>query len=426
MTLSSGEHRSWRDWRREIAILLIAFAARAIVGLYLTRGDSGLRYPDEMWYWELAVSLRNGDGLVGEFGHRAERMPLYPAFLAIFADAGEPFFWARVAQWIVGAIGAVFVMRLGALIASPLVGVAAGLGYALDPGLCGSASLLLSETLFVSAMAALWWSAWPRGIDAKQLPLDDEVGLRDAGRCNWIVCALGGMACVMLRESSLLIVGALCAWLAIVGWRLGRRRLSIRGGLILAAVALSLAIWGFRNHSVLGEWRFLTTRGGISLYDGVRPGATGASDLGEIKTPADVDVHSELAWDRYFADQSYEAIRKDPLRIIKLMPIKLARTWNPLPNAGDLQSQAVRVLFGLWCVPLYVLAIGGIWSIRRNGMVLAGLLIPAVCISLTHSVYIGSLRYRLGAVPTLAILAALGLSRFLVRTRISRPSSSSH
>ena len=195
---------------------------------------------------------------------------------------------------------------------------------------------------------------------------------------------------------------------------------------ILAAVSLSLVAWGYRNHRVLGEWRFLTTRGGISLYDGVHEGATGASDLGQIKAPADLDVSSELAWDRYFTDKSYEAIRKDPLRIIKLAPTKLARTWNPLPKAGDLQSGAVRVLFGLWCVPLYVLAIIGIWSIRRNGLALAGLLIPAVCISLTHSVYIGSLRYRLGAVPTLAILAALGLSHLLVRTRSSRPSSSSH
>ena len=76
MTLPARETRIRCDRRWEIAVVLIALAARAAVGLYLTRDGSGLRYPDEEWYWTLAVSLRNGDGLVGEFGHRAERMPL--------------------------------------------------------------------------------------------------------------------------------------------------------------------------------------------------------------------------------------------------------------------------------------------------------------------------------------------------------------
>lgn len=215
----------------------------------------------------------------------------------------------------------------------------------------------------------------------------------------------------------------LCGWLMVVGWRKRNHRSIGRGCLVLLATGLALIGWGYRNSVVLGQWQFLTTRGGISLYDGVKPGATGASDLGAYKADPAVDGLSEVEWNQYFAQKSYEAIAKDPLRIVGLIPTKLLRTWSPVPNAGDLKSWTVRLIFGCWYVPLAVMVGVGIWSIRSNAMVWMGCLIPAICISVIHSVYVGSLRYRLAAIPTLAILAALGAVSFPAQVRRPSPDS---
>ena len=401
--------------RGEAALMVLALAARMAIGLYLTHGSAAPRYPDEQWYWRMAVSLRSGHGLVGEFGHRAERMPLYPAFLAVFADRDDHLMWARVAQWVIGAAGVYFVIRLGTMIANRSVGLWAGLIYALDPALCGSASLLLTETIFVVVMAVLWWACWPRRAVAADAGTRSKSPPGAGQIVRWATAPVAAVGAVMLRESAVPMVTLLGVWLMVVGWRGRRVAVAAHGGVILMAVALALTAWAWRNHVILGRWVMLTTRGGISLYDGVRPGATGAGDLADVKASPEVAGLSEVEWNAYFVQQSYEAIRRDPVRIVRLIPVKLARTWSPIPNAGDLQSPIIRVLFGIWYIPLGAMVLAGIWSIKGNWVTLSGLLIPAVCVSVIHSVYVGSLRYRVGAIPTLAILASLGLVMVISR-----------
>ena len=41
-------------------------------------------------------------------------------------------------------------------------------------------------------------------------------------------------------------------------------------------VTVLLFPWACRNHRLLGRWIWTTTNGGITAYDGFRPGATGA------------------------------------------------------------------------------------------------------------------------------------------------------
>ena len=91
-----------------LVIFLLALAARAGFGLYAfpTGGADTLQYDDERWYWSMAESYRRGEGLVGEFGHRAERMPLYPWFLSLFAKTEQGPATARWAQWALGALAA--------------------------------------------------------------------------------------------------------------------------------------------------------------------------------------------------------------------------------------------------------------------------------------------------------------------------------
>jgi hypothetical protein len=156
------------------------------------------------------------------------------------------------------------------------------------------------------------------------------------------------------------------------------------------------------------------------LYDGVRPGATGASDLAGIKDGTAVDGLTEVEWNRHFRRAAWRAIREDPGRVLGLVPGKLARTWSPVLHAEEFQSPWIRVVFAAWYIPLYLLAVMGIWSCRRRWGACTGLLLPAICISLLHGVFVGSVRYRLGALPTVAVLASIGVMELLRCMRFGR------
>lgn len=371
-------------WRTILLVFCVALAARAAYGVL--RGG-GLQYDDEQWYWALSRSLAAGDGLVGEFGHRAERLPLYPWFLSWFSQ----FDGARAAQWVIGAAGAACGCLLAARAKAPAW--AAGLVLALDPTLVGSASLLLTETLAVTVVAALWLAAWPlwRG--------------RNASVARWTSVALLAALAVHTRESLLLFVGVLL--LALVAVRRDVRAVVGSVGVALVIV-LSLLPWALRNERVLGQRVWLTTRGGISLYDGVRPGATGAGDLAGVKDAPEVRELSELAWDAHFRREAWRAMRDEPARILRLALVKLARTWSPVLNAAELSSRRLQVIFAAWYLPLYGLIGAGLWSRRRDAVTILALLLPGLCVCGLHGLFVGSVRYRLVALPTLAVLAALG------------------
>lgn len=400
-SLAGGRRRGWGALA---LVFLVAFAARAGFGLYSAPGGdvASLTFDDERWYWALGESYARGDGLIGEFGHRAERMPLYPWFLSWFAGAAGGPGLARGVQWALGALAAPLTYLLAARVGRfPLV---AGLIVACDPALAGSASLLLTETLHATALAALWWAAFP---------------LSRAGRDSvkrWLAVAALAVASVYLREASCAFIGLLAIYL--VAARRDRR--AAWGALaVVAIVAAALLPWAYRNQRVLGSWYWLTTRGGISLYDGVRPGASGTGDLADVKNSPEVAGLSEAAWDRHFRAAARAAIRDEPGRILRLAPVKLARTWSPVLHAAEYDSGLVRLLFAAWYVPLYALVIVGVWGYRRQWSAWIYLLLPAIGVTLLHAVFVGSVRYRVAAIPALAVLAAWGLERLISMCRRS-------
>ncbi len=354
---------------------------------------TALTFPDEQQYWALAQSLHEGRGLIGEFGHRIDRMPLYPVLLAPAVAFEHGVIIARVGQWGLGALGAVAVACLGCRLGSRRTGLAAGLITACDPGLVGSASLLLSETPFVTLVAWWWLIGWPLG--------------RPGHVARWLAVGVLAAAAVYVRPSVLVLVPLWSLWV----W--ARRRFAWREAVgpafVVAVVVLSLVPWGYRNLRVTGHWCWLTTRAGISLYDGVRPGATGASDLGEVKGSPAVRGLSEQEWDRFFSDAAWQAMRDDPARVFRLGVVKLARTWSPFLHADELGSPAIRILFAAWSVLLYIAVGLGFWTRRKHVEEWSGLLLPAIMICALHFFYVGSVRYRLGAIPALSVLAAFGV-----------------
>jgi hypothetical protein len=392
-----------------VAVFLVAFVGRAGWGIVsLTRAPSAaaLEFPDEVQYWEMGRSLRAGDGLRDELGYRATRMPLYPALLAAMPEAPAGIVLAKALQWIVGAAAAVMFAGLAGVLFDRRTAWLAGLAAALDPFGIFFASLLLTETLFLLAAGALWWWAAHTMLGCTREPATGRMA----------ILGVLAAAAIHVRESTLGLVVLLFALILVPA---GARRARWKGAAVgLGIVVLALLPWTARNRAVIGEWCWTTTRFGISLYDGVGPAASGASDLGDVKAADAVAGLPEREWNAWFVAESKKAIFADPVRIVRLGFVKLTRMWNPLPNVETYQSRIVRAISALWTIPVFALAAAGaiLWPMqwgRRGIMIVALLLLPALYLSLLHSVFVGSVRYRLGAMPMLEVLAASVAARLL-------------
>lgn len=430
-------------------LFLLALTARAGWGLWReSRSEhSGvLEFPDEVQYWDMTRSLHDGKGLQDELGFRATRMPLYPAFLSLFAGSERGMFAAKTAQWAVGSLVAPFAALLARAYFGRRVSVLAGLWCAVDPFLVFFASLLLTETISITILCAFWWLIARRRIrDAVQAP--PASSRRQLVR--WLGIGCIAALCVYSREST---IGLVMTAMALSAAPARDRMRNVAGcGIAVAVLTASLVPWGVRNERATGAWCWLTTRTGISLYDGVGPGADGASDLADVKQSPAVRGLGEHAWNRYFLDESFRIVRENPIRIVRLAWVKLGRMWNPFPNVSTHQSRLERWVSVVWMSTTLTLAACGAMLLvvgkarKRNrtdgtsdlpsdgaaGSLKAGqptkpdpgarsscdgcgpnlsalgmLLLPAIYFSALHALFVGSVRYRLSAMPMIEVLAA--------------------
>ncbi|MCG3137627.1 MAG: hypothetical protein HJJLKODD_01476 [Phycisphaerae bacterium] len=386
--------------------VVVAAGVAARLGLLLIlpeRSWPGAALPDEVQYWQAAESLASGEGLEDELGFRAGRMPLYPAYLALFAHGSSGRLWALVIQAVFGSLAGGWIALLMRQLTADhpqtkWLAIIAGLCTALDPFQVYFSRFLLTETFFTAALCGLYWWCRPMMSAAAPVPLSRWVG---AG--VW-------MALAIYLKPSVVWFGPL---LAVTMFLFCNSRKKVILGIICssATVLLLLVPWAWRNEQLLGRWVWLTTRRGISLYDGVHPHATGASDLGKIKLLPDVRQLSELEYDQYFQTASLTYIRREPGRIVRLAGIKFLRTWSLWPNAEGYRAGWMRWIAGSWMVLLLSSLVAGLVRWRAAWRMLLWLLLPVIYFTLLHMLFVGSVRYRLPVMPLVGMIAALGWFR---------------
>ncbi len=397
-------------------IILFVAAAAIRVGWVVYRFAEDprwaeLEYPDEEAYCTVAGSLAEGEGLSDEFGYRATYMPAYPGFLSVFHDLPKSWFWARIVQGLFGAMAApvVFLLawewiRLSRGESSHLIvginedwiALLAGLAVCFDPFLLFFSGLLLTEALFAVVLLLSWLFILPMSKPSVRLKGSQA-----------FAAGLGLWGCVMLRPSAIILV--VLVPLVVILCRRFKQDSVMAAGVMVGVVLVGLLPWAVRNRLVLGEWKWLTTRGGISLYDGLGGVATGASDLAHTKTMPAVQDMSELEWDRYFRNQAWQAVRKDPWRAAQLGWMKFRRTWSLTPNVEQYRTGPVAVVSAGWTGFLLISAVGGWWFRRRAVCSWVLLLLPVTGFTLLHTVFVGSVRYRIPIMPLVMVLSATGV-----------------
>lgn len=429
MAFPSASEKS-RQFRSIWLILLLALGLR--LGWCLTRPTSDASIEalrDQRDYLSLAQNLLRGRGL--QFLDRrfddtvfAFRTPGYPLFLA---GCGADPRLIRAVQAVLDTFTVLAIYILAGMVATGegrhRIALLAALFIAFNPYLIYFSGLLLSETLFTALMA---WGL--------VLLVRGKGGRGASWRSTliWLSGALLLGLSVLVRPSAIalpVVLGILCRFVNRVregayqetagvqgpnaARTAGRRRdwkwpLPAGATMVLLTV-LCLLPWVVRNRAVLGQWIWLDTNSGFTLYDGYNPDATGASDQSYIDREPELQVLGEVNRSDYLTQKAWEYARTHPARVCSLIGAKLARTWSPMPLSTEYGRPGLRAIALLYSIPFDLLVVLGlIWgSLPRAAKTL--LLAPAVYFTIVHALTVGSLRYRIPAEPPMAIIAACAL-----------------
>ena len=429
---------------RFLCLLVLAGAfvlrAGAAIGLQawldLTPPRLCLIAGDAEGYWELGRKLADGNEYsIYDPPRQVLRMPGFPLFLAgAMKLTGESHLAIRLLLAAVGTGACGLVYWLGRELFDTDIGLIATAIVAVSPTLIVFSVMFLSETLFAAALMASLIAFAKLSVSLLPSPLGGEgsgvrggpsnstaphpsplpKGERESVQRNWFAITAGVLAAVatLVRPTWLLIAPAFAVWHGLRNGRAGW----VQSGLLIAGLAVTLSPWVIRNYLATGHPVVTTLWVGPSLYDGLRPSATGDSDMAFIEQDGVYDRMSEYDADQHYRRAAREFVTANPGRTLQLAFAKLARFWSPVPNAAQFGSVWVQIGVLACFVPLVVLAIAGWWHTRRDVSRWLLPLAPIVYFSLVHAVFVGSLRYRLPAEYPLAVLAAVG-GRSLMKTR---------
>jgi 4-amino-4-deoxy-L-arabinose transferase-like glycosyltransferase len=401
----------------ELALFLRVLAACA-VERQIRRWQPGsvCLFPDAEYYWSLAGTIRAGTlyEIVewGDIPHFALRTPGYPLFLAACRSVlGDVPLGVRAVQAGLGAVTVWLVYRLAREVLgrneSTAVPLIAAILAAVHPYFVAMSALVLSEAVFVPLMlASLWgmavlWSKEGGGSMSIRIAAAFGVG------------AASGAAILVRPSWAMFVPAMLGIWIVAQSREKSRRMPTLRDALVIVlGLAVVMGPWWVRNARVLGKLVPTAVWMGASLYDGLNPRATGASDMSFLKDP-EIWPRDELDQDAELTRRAVAFVKDRPGRALELAVVKLGRFWSPWPNAEGFRSPALTVVSAIVVVPVFVCLAIGLY--RRRGDVRAWVLLagPLAYFCALHMVFASSMRYRIPAeVPAMA-LAAVGVARFV-------------
>lgn len=416
----------WALGLRVLAADLVSWLAQRKGGLCL--------FPDTTIYWLLAGRIRNGEPYEvldwEEIPHFALRTPGYPLFLALCRFTfGDSLIAVRLVQAVLGTVCVWLVYRLtecftaGLEVGEQRIGawtpaLAAAALTAFNPYFVATSALILSEAVFLPlmlvglwGMAELWEHQGETEGDRGSVPVRRPWAWAFGAGAAW------GAAILVRPSWALFVPAALAVWAASCATGSGRGWRAVgRASLVALGVAAVMAPWWIRNERIFGRFVPTAIWTGASLYDGLNPNATGASDMSFMNDRSLWPLDEETQ-DAVLRDRALAFVRAQPGRALWLAVVKCARYWSPWPNAESFRSPLVAAASASFTIPLFVLTACGVWDRRRDLRALVLLAGPLFYFCALHMVFASSMRYRIPAEMPAAVLAAIGLFRVVGELR---------
>jgi 4-amino-4-deoxy-L-arabinose transferase-like glycosyltransferase len=388
-----------------IRLLYVALFARKIA-----------LFGDAVTYHEWARTIADGTGWVKvphpELGllhvrpdPSAEHPPLFSLVLAGFWKLGIHSYTAqKLVVCFIGASTVAFAGLAGREAGGERVGLVAAALAAVYPLLWVADGTLLAESLYAAFVAAALWLA---------LRFLRTRSLVDAG---WLGLAAGLGA--LSRGEALLLLPLLLLPLA---WQ---RRSWRAGAVMLAGFAVVVAPWTVRNVAKFDEPVLISTNSSSvfagancdRVYHGDLIGLWSFSCYGPVKRGD--ESQEALEYRRQGFDYARDHARRLPL----IAAIRFARVWELYRPLQQVQyeflegrsrwaSRAGLVLY----YPTLLLAIGGVFVLRRRRFPVWPFLAFAALVSVVAVTVYGITRFRIAAEPALIVLAAVSIDFALRR-----------
>jgi 4-amino-4-deoxy-L-arabinose transferase-like glycosyltransferase len=413
------------------AVLALVVALPRVVVLAFERGDILTAFTDKSDDFARTFLASGTFGFVAEHPS-AYTQPLYGFFLAPIYWVFGRHWWVVGAAHIVVAIATAFlVYEIGRRVASARVGLIAAAVTSLHPYLVWHDVHLNREILdhFLAAAIVLLTLVAATRPDARIAAL---LG---------VALGLGILGNVRLAALPLVVVVYLL-------WRQGARRRTVAlAALVLAVTAVTVTPWIVRNRVSVGcfavttDARALWKANNVNTYDTLTRG--GWIDAvprypGSPPTPEDVyeryratGVYTpvdECAQMRFFQGKVYDFWLEHPGEKAKLAALSAQMLWQPsvVETGGrpgeDTWLDTLRSSSEpLFMIPLYCLAVAGLFFVPRTFAVLSvALLAYQTAVAM---IFVGVTRYRVPWDFLLAILAAaaaVALARRVAETRLTR------
>ena len=398
-----------------ISLLLLALSLRVGAAIVIDRhvsnaGRQFLIEGDANGYWELAQKIASGqDYSIYTPPRQVLRTPGFPLLLAVSIKVfGKSVFAASIVMAVVGTGCCWLTWLLARRVTSEAVANVALLIVAVSPLQIGSNVQILSETLFSFGLLACLIPL------AKVVHEPTEHSPRN--------CFIAGM----LTGLTTLVRPGWILWpwfssLILVAWsRQTWKRRILDVSLIFAGCYLALLPWALRNHNVTGHWIFTSLWSGPSLYDGLHPGATGASDMTFVDTENVFSTMSEYDANAHYKQRAFEFAVKNPGRTIELAFLKAGRYLSPTLNAAGFSGGPASAVCLVWYAAFWGLFATGLVTLRKRLVLIALLTGPFLQFLCVHMVFVGSIRYRLPVEFPLSIIAAQGLIAMMAKVGARR------
>lgn len=403
--------------RRLAAVLLLAFVVRAAVLVCESRLPLFTHHRlDAQMYDEAGRVLASGDWLFGRGAYFFN--PLYAYLVGVvYATLGAGPWPLRVVQLVFGLGNVALIYDSARRVAGDRWGSAAGVIAALYGPFAFFETQVLSEGFGAFLQSLLMWGvlrafAAPegRGLIARWAAIGATLGL-----------------CVLTRGNAVFL--AVPVALAAL-WAGG-------GGRPLAALALggalSLVPVTARNVVRTGHFAVLTAHGGVNLYVGNGPGASGTyripdevpssgsnrDAMVEYRRVAERRMGRRLTLveaDRYWRDLTLRTIARHPVTWLRLLVEKTWLFWNAreIPNTEDYEFMRTLdpalalplVQFGT-VAPFALMGTLALLASRRKEDRFLAAFNLAGCASLVAFFVLA--RYRLPCVPGLIVAAVVWL-----------------
>lgn len=176
-----------------------------------------------------------------------------------------------------------------------------------------------------------------------------------------------------------------------------------------------LSPWIVRNYHLTKQIIPTSLQMGASLYDGLNPTATGASNMQfvdefrrlEERSPSNnPNLHFEVRLNERMKKAALTWSYSHPRDVIRLAIIKITHLWAPFPREKTFSKPLIKVCLAVSFLPIFVLGlISAFISLLRHATSWV-LLLPALYVTILHSIFVSSIRYRTPVLYGFLILSA--------------------